>query len=107
MSESNNCYIASGTIIRGTITSNGDIRVDGVISGTVNTQGRLIVGEAGAVDGELVTNFAEIAGKMELKKIDSQSVRFTSTARFKGDIEVNSIEVEPGAQIEGHISMKK
>ncbi len=102
----NNCHIASGTTIKGKIKSKGDLRVDGVIVGDVQTSGRLIVGTDGKVDGILDTDYTEVSGKLELKKISSKVLKLNSTAQFKGEVEVESLVVESGAIINGSISMK-
>jgi len=105
MSETN-CYIASGTTIKGKINSKGDVRVDGNIEGDLNTTGRLIIGENGKVNGALDTNYTEVSGKLELKKINSKTLKLKSTARFEGVVEVEELIVESGAIINGSINMK-
>ena len=106
MAESN-CHIASGTTVKGKIQSNGDLRVDGLVIGDVRTSGRLIVGEKGKMDGILDTDYTEVSGVLELKKISSKVLKLNSTAKFQGDVEVDSLIIEDGAIINGSIQMKK
>ena len=37
--------IGAGTTITGDIVSKGDIRVDGVLKGSINTQGKVVLGQ--------------------------------------------------------------
>jgi len=106
MAESN-CHIASGTTVKGKIHSNGDLRVDGLVVGDVKTSGRLIIGENGKVDGVLDTDYTEVSGILELKKISSKVLKLNATANFQGDVEVDSLIIEAGAIINGSILMKK
>lgn len=107
MAESlKNCYIASGTLIKGTVTSREDLRIDGTVIGNINAEGRTIVGQLGKVEGELKSTTTEVSGKLTLEKIQTQTLKLNSTAEFTGDIEVNELLVESGAVINGSISMK-
>ncbi len=106
MSEAENCYISNGTIIKGNITSKGDLRVDGRIEGKLNTDGKLIVGQLGTVDGELNTNYTEVDGILDIKKIDTITLKLNASAKLTGEIEVRNLIVESGAKVNGTITMK-
>jgi hypothetical protein len=54
--------IGDGTSINGDINSNGDIRIDGSIVGTVKCKGKLILGPSGIVQGDIICANAEISG---------------------------------------------
>jgi len=45
--------IGVGTEITGDVATNGDIRFDGVLNGNLKTKGKVVVGETGAVNGEI------------------------------------------------------
>jgi len=100
-------YIASGTVIKGKLTTTEDIRVDGKIVGNVNASAKLIIGEQGIIEGELNSDYTKVSGNLHLDKINAQTLILTSTAHLKGDIEVENLEVESGAILEGNIRMKK
>ncbi|MDG1189398.1 MAG: polymer-forming cytoskeletal protein, partial [Flavobacteriales bacterium] len=42
--------IGVGTTIDGEVTSSGDIRVDGRLSGSINTKGKVVIGSTGIVE---------------------------------------------------------
>ena len=46
--------IASGTVFKGELTSNNDIRIDGTFDGHLESKGRLVVGEAAVVNGDII-----------------------------------------------------
>ena len=46
--------VGNGTVINGDIQSKSDIRIDGTLKGSVKTEGKLVVGSSGVVEGDLV-----------------------------------------------------
>ena len=57
--------ILMGTSIEGDLLSDGDVRIDGKVKGTVKISGKLVVGEHGVVEGEVECKNAAIAGTVE------------------------------------------
>lgn len=55
--------IAPGTEITGNIDSKGDIRVDGVLNGNISTTGKVIIGTAGKVNGDVQANTADVLAR--------------------------------------------
>ena len=107
MSDSlKNCYIAAGTVIKGTVTANEDLRIDGTIIGNINATGRTVVGENGKVEGEVVSKLTEVSGHMVLDKVDTDVLKLNATANFSGDILTRELDVETGAVLNGNITMK-
>ena len=45
--------IGAGTVITGDIYSKGDIRVDGTLKGSVITEGKVVVGKEGVIEGDV------------------------------------------------------
>ena len=45
--------IGVGTNIVGEVNSSGDIRVDGTLSGAINTKGKVVIGSTGMVEGNI------------------------------------------------------
>jgi len=54
--------IGAGTVIKGDIKSNGDIRIDGTLIGSVNSKGKLVVGTTGIIEGEVNCQNADFSG---------------------------------------------
>ena len=85
--------------VEGDFFGQGDIIVQGVVLGNLKTKGHLEVGaEAGS---------ANIAGEISGNLTINENLDLSSTAKIKGDIMVNVLSVEKGAQINGKISMDK
>ena len=97
--------IGSGTIVTGDIESKGDIRVDGILKGTVNTSGKVVLGKEGIIEGDVSCNNADIAGIVNAKITVTQLLLLKSTAKLNGDIITNKLSIEPGAIFTGSCSM--
>jgi len=97
--------INSGTIITGEINSNGDVRTDGQLKGTINTKGKVVIGKKGKVEGEINCSNADISGEVNAKTNVSQLLSLKATAKFSGDIVINKLAIEPGASFTGKCSM--
>jgi len=99
--------IVTGTRIHGEIETKGDIRIDGTVVGTLNIQGKLVLGSAGKIEGEIKCKNAEVMGQIEGEIKVSELLSLKASSTLKGDIITNKISIEPGANISGTINMDK
>jgi len=97
--------IGIGTKITGDVNSNGDIRVDGSLSGKLITKGKVVIGETGKVKGEINCKNSDVEGSIEGKIIVSQLLSLKSKARINGDIIAAKLAIEPGCQFSGNCDM--
>lgn len=56
--------IGQGTSIQGEIVCDGDIRIDGMVKGTVTSKAKIVIGVTGSVDGDIICDNADISGKI-------------------------------------------
>lgn len=97
--------IRKGTKINGDITCTGDIRVDGVLNGTLISEGKLVVGVTGIIEGEVTCNNADVSGKINAKLIVKELLQLKASANILGDINTNKLSIEPGANFTGTCNM--
>ena len=97
--------IGAGTIIVGDVTTNGDIRIDGSLTGSITVKGKLVVGLSGYVEGEAMCLNADVSGTIKGKIAVSELLTLKASAKLTGDIITNKIAVEPGATFSGTCSM--
>ena len=106
--ENNNSVvniIGQGTSILGDINSNGDIRVDGTLKGSIKTEGKVVLGKEGVVEGDVICQNADISGVIKAKITVSNLLSLKDTAKLNGDIVTNKLSIEPGAEFTGSCSM--
>ena len=97
--------IAKGTNITGNITSDGDLRVDGEISGNLETKGRVVIGASGKIEGEISCKSSEIAGTHRGKLFVAELLSLKASSNVTGDIVTGKLSIEPGAYFSGTCTM--
>ncbi|MES2592994.1 MAG: polymer-forming cytoskeletal protein [Bacteroidota bacterium] len=97
--------IGAGTVIQGDVTTNGDIRIDGSLTGSLNVKGKLVIGVSGNIEGEVVCQNADISGTLKGKIAVTGLLALKASAKLTGDIVTSKIAVEPGAVFSGSCSM--
>lgn len=97
--------IGIGTKITGDVNSNGDIRVDGSLTGKLITKGKVVIGETGKVKGEINCKNSDVEGSIEGKITVSQLLSLKAKARINGDIIATKLAIEPGSQFTGNCDM--
>ncbi len=99
--------IGTGTTISGEINATGDIRIDGNVSGNIKTKGKLVVGNTGEVEGEILCQNADISGKVNAKMEVKELLTLKASAHYNGEITVSQLAIEPGAIFSGSCNMEK
>ncbi len=96
--------LATGTFVKGNLTVEGDLRMDGKIEGDIVCSGKIVVGPKSEIKGNTQCANAEIHGQIEGNVNVKEKLVLKSSSIVKGDISLQTLEVEPGAKIEGRIS---
>ncbi len=97
--------ITAGTLIKGDITASGDFRLDGTLEGNIQLNGKLVVGDSGVVNGNILCVNANIIGTVNGNLSVKELLSLNATARVKGDILINKLSIEPGALFTGKCRM--
>ena len=98
--------IVEGTIIKGDIISQADFRLDGSLIGNFQSEGKIVIGPAGSVIGDIVCKNADIEGKFEGKIEVVETLNVKAKAIIKGEVIVGKLSVEPGADFSATCIMK-
>ncbi|UZH56610.1 polymer-forming cytoskeletal protein [Salinimicrobium tongyeongense] len=98
--------ISQGTKITGDIEAKGCFRIDGCVEGKVTTPGKVVIGKAGSVTGELSCENADIEGNFNGKLKISGTLSLRSTAVIEGEAVVARLAVEPGATFNATCTMR-
>jgi cytoskeletal protein CcmA (bactofilin family) len=99
--------ISNGTDITGDIKSSGDIRIDGSLTGNLNTKGKVVIGQTGKVNGEIVCKNCEISGTIEGRVVVNQLLNLKAASKILGDIVTAKLSIEPGAIFSGTCKMSE
>ena len=97
--------IRKGTEIKGDVTCAGDIRIDGILNGTLTSEGKVVVGQSGIIEGEVTCKNADISGNIKANIVVRELLQLKATANITGDINTNKLSIEPGANFTGTCNM--
>ena len=97
--------IVEGTQIEGDIRSESNIRIDGSFKGNIQTNGRLVVGPQGRIDGTVQCQNAEIEGSLSGKISVDDLLTLKNSAKLEGEIYTNKLSIEAGATFNGECKM--
>ncbi len=97
--------IGAGTVIEGEIKSNGDIRIDGTIYGSITSKSKVVIGTTGLVKGDISCQNADISGTVEGKTNIAELLFLKASAKINGDIYTGKLVVESGATFTGSCNM--
>lgn len=98
--------IVEGTSLKGDIISPADFRLDGELIGNFQSKGKLVIGPAGSVIGDIICQNADIEGHFEGKIQVQDLLSIKAQAKIKGDVLCNKLSVEPGAEFSASCVMK-
>ena len=93
--------LSSDLQFEGSVSGGGDLQVDGSIKGDVRV-GRLIVGETGAIEGNVTADYLEVRGRI-VGAVTGKQVKLVSTAYVDGDITAEQLSIDIGAYFQGRV----
>lgn len=102
-----NSIIGQGTEVKGEIKFKGVLRIDGVFSGELITEGKVIIGQSGHVKTDLKAGTIIIGGLVEGNVYATEQLTLLKTARLLGDIITSSLIVEEGVIFDGNCIINK
>ncbi|MBO9572912.1 MAG: polymer-forming cytoskeletal protein [Chitinophagaceae bacterium] len=97
--------IAAGTTLKGDITSNGDIRIDGTLQGNINCTAKVVIGANGAVEGDIAGQQADIMGKVTGTIKVKELLQLKGGSNINGNIYAAKLQIEPTANFNGQCHM--
>lgn len=98
--------IVEGTLITGDINSPADFRLDGHLIGNFHSKGKIVIGPAGTVKGDIVCKSCDIEGRFEGKIQVTEILNIKSKASIHGEVICGKLSVEPGAEFSATCIMK-
>jgi cytoskeletal protein CcmA (bactofilin family) len=97
--------ISKETKIVGNINAEGNIRIEGLVDGSVCSQSKIIMGESAGVQGDIKSLEAEISGHVKGDVFCGQLLILKKSAVIDGNITTPKIVIENGAMFNGKCQM--
>lgn len=99
--------IGKDTVIKGDVESSGDIRVDGKLVGSLKSNGKILVGPTGCIEGDLTCKQAEISGMVKgILKCD-EITTLKATSKVEVELITKQLCIEVGAIFTGKCQMSQ
>lgn len=97
--------IGPGMRVEGDCVTEGTLRIEGEVAGTVHAGKAVVVGKDGAVHGDVSTQDAVVAGRVTGTLLAASRLEVQATARIDGDVLTRRLQLEDGAVLNGSVRM--
>ena len=102
-----NSIIGEGSEFKGEFTINGLLRIDGRFKGTIETEGKVLVGQSGEATTDIKARVVVIGGTVKGNIYATERVILLSTGHMHGTIITPSLVMEDGVVFEGNCTINK
>jgi cytoskeletal protein CcmA (bactofilin family) len=99
-----NGFLDAGSHLRGELHFEDTFRIDGKLTGKVDSTGDLYVGEHGEVEGEVKVGRLFVSGKVQAV-VQAGRVEVAPGGQLRGEVETPSLVIDEGAIFEGQSRM--
>ena len=99
--------IGPSVMVKGNLSSNGNIVIEGILKGGVKTSGHVFIGDKAQITADLEAKSARIGGEIKGNLKIEEALEIVSSAKIFGDIECSSLSIETGAILNGKCTMTK
>ncbi len=98
-------YVAPGSRIEGSITGDAEVLVDGSLAGTVELEGRFVLGRRGRIEADVMAHSVQISGHVKGDVRASEKIEVLSSGSVEGDLTAPLVSIAEGGICNGRIEM--
>ena len=98
-------FLEQGSHFEGELRFEQAFRVDGKVSGTIRSDGDLVVGEKGEIDGEVRVGRLFVTGLVRGEIHVAKRLSIHPRGRVEGDVHAPALVIEEGGILEGRCAM--
>ena len=95
--------IGPGMRVIGDCETEGTIRIEGVVQGTVRAAKAVVIGKDGAVEGDVFTQDAVIGGRVVGAVVAESRLELQATCAIEGEIRARRIKLDEGGRVNGTV----
>jgi cytoskeletal protein CcmA (bactofilin family) len=99
-----NGFLDAGSHLQGDLHFEDTFRIDGRLTGKIDSQGDLYVGEHGEVEGEIRVGRLYVSGRVKAL-VYAQRVEVAPGGQLRGEVETPCLVIDEGAIFEGQSRM--
>jgi cytoskeletal protein CcmA (bactofilin family) len=91
--------------IVGNIETDGTVRIEGVVDGSIKAGKAVVIGKQGTVNGDIKTQDAVISGRVDGTLVAASRLELQSTCHIDGEVHTRRMQLEEGAVLNGNVHM--
>ncbi len=99
-------FISKDVTIKGELTTDGIVRIDGNFEGTIRADG-LIIGKTGEIKGDVAAREIMVDGNIEGNINAKEIIEINPDGKVQGDIQTFKLIISEGAFFIGRSSMQR
>lgn len=100
-----NTIVGIGTLVDGNLTTKETTRIDGQVNGDIVSDGNIIVGDHGSVNGAITAYSVFVSGKVVGDVTVKDKIDITATGSIFGDIYTKLLSIDEKAVFQGQCKM--
>lgn len=97
--------IGPGMKIVGNCETDGTIRIEGSVEGSIKAGKAVVIGKQGHVKGDINTQDAVISGRVEGTVQAASRLELQATCQIDGEVHTRRMQLEEGAVLNGSVQM--
>ena len=97
--------VGPGMTVVGNCESDGTIRIEGTVNGSVKAGKAVVIGKQGLVSGDIMTQDAVISGRVEGKLVAASRLELQATSHIEGEVHTRRMQLAEGAVLNGSVHM--
>jgi len=95
--------VGPGMKIVGDCETEGTLRIEGHVKGTVRAGKAVVIGKDGVVNGDVITQDAIVGGRVTGSVIAESRLELQATCVIEGEIKARRIKLDEGGRINGTV----
>jgi cytoskeletal protein CcmA (bactofilin family) len=95
--------IGPGMRVVGDCETEGTLRIEGTVEGTVRAGKAVVVGKDGVVEGDIITQDAVIGGRVSGTVTAESRLELQATCLIDGEIRARRIKLDEGGKVNGKV----
>lgn len=95
--------IGPGMRVQGDCTTEGTLRIEGTVEGTIHAGKAVVVGKDGVVLGDISTQDAVIGGRVVGTIVAESRLELQATCIIEGEVRARRIKLDEGGRINGNV----
>lgn len=95
--------IGPGMRVVGNCETEGTLRIEGIVEGTVRAGKAVVIGKDGRIEGDILTQDAIVGGNVKGTVVAESRLELQATCVIEGEIRARRIKLDEGGQVRGNV----